>query len=315
MAPSFPDKSVQGIINVINSELPCIGSVSDKSVQGIITKASAAGANITNKSVQGCIDVLSGFSCAPPPPTLPPLDPTMAFKWDLSSSLLVARSDASTLTILSSQGIHGHIAGTITVAPSNSASVAILLISIKLSVGGNVIHTINSTIDGNLGISVPRSYDDAWHKHPTANIWCYDSSSQGLLSSVDAYWNVYYTMPGMFRGDYVGGQMTLLGYLLSGTLIQHPIEGEIPGGVSVGNICTVSVACGAVSLSSGAAINPSLYTNRDLWAEHAAGATGITTYSFNTTVLGSAFTGGGYDYNYAHNQSSAGWTMASAPVF
>lgn len=67
--PTFNDKSIQGIINIISSELPCIGTVSDKSIQGIITAAAAQGVTITDKSIQGIIDQLSGFSCVTSYPT------------------------------------------------------------------------------------------------------------------------------------------------------------------------------------------------------------------------------------------------------
>jgi len=61
--PTFNDKSVQGIIDIIHSELACFGTISDKSIKAIIAAADAQDITITDHSVQGIIDALSGFSC------------------------------------------------------------------------------------------------------------------------------------------------------------------------------------------------------------------------------------------------------------
>jgi hypothetical protein len=69
--PTFNNKSVQGIIDIIHAELTCFGTVSDKSIQGIINIASAQGITITDHSVQGIIDALASASCAPTEPDIP----------------------------------------------------------------------------------------------------------------------------------------------------------------------------------------------------------------------------------------------------
>lgn len=63
--PVFNDKSIQGIIDKVHAELPCLGAVADKSIRGIIDRAIAGGQAVSDISIQGIIDALSPFSCAP----------------------------------------------------------------------------------------------------------------------------------------------------------------------------------------------------------------------------------------------------------
>lgn len=69
--PTFNNKSIQGIIDVIETDLDCFGTINDKSIQGIIDAAAAQGITISDKSIEGIIDELSSTTCtAPPPPGL-----------------------------------------------------------------------------------------------------------------------------------------------------------------------------------------------------------------------------------------------------
>lgn len=64
--PVFNDKSIQGIIDKVHAELPCLGAVADKSIRGIIDRAIAGGQAVSDISIQGIIDTLGPFSCAVP---------------------------------------------------------------------------------------------------------------------------------------------------------------------------------------------------------------------------------------------------------
>jgi len=63
--PNFDNKSIQGIIDKIHAELACLGEISNKAIMAIVDKAMAAGASINDISIQGIIDQLGSFSCAP----------------------------------------------------------------------------------------------------------------------------------------------------------------------------------------------------------------------------------------------------------
>lgn len=159
MTNIFNDKSIQGIIDSIedpSNSLSCI-TPTNISIAGIIEGAAAAGAVITNASIQGIITDLINFSCLPEHPDhIVQLDPFQQFKWEpLSPRIDVNTSQNKTIMRTVYAGWPHGLWGKLTEAAIHTTYpfyVLLVTLLFKKASNGEVIHRISfPLISGGIG--------------------------------------------------------------------------------------------------------------------------------------------------------------------
>lgn len=278
MAPSFPNKSVQGIIDIIHAELTCFGTISDKSIKAIITAAAAQGITITDRSVQGIINALAGASCGIT------FDPSLAFTWTPQAFNVYTSYDGVHFNSYLTSAGAGYIAGTVTSPPSDLTKNCILLISIRVwdSSRSTILKKINLPV---LAGPTSRAYSDTWQGSlSTVSMW--DSSQS--LNVYTAGTGTYYLMPTIYKSaSYINAILTITGNI-NDPIPKIPYEAKLDQWVAGGDLFTWDVACAASVVDSSSQITKAKYVGIDLFDKYAQNPTGITLLSGGQTAAGNS---------------------------
>jgi len=261
MAPTFNDKSIQGIIDIIHSELGCLGSVTDKSIQGIVDKANAAGANVTDKSIQGIIDKLGPFSCLPLPTSIV-LNPAGYYSWDPQSLRIITGGPHGNQSLLVSDSYGPSITGFHTGAGINTSQYFVAMISFEVYYGGILQKKFNQPTMGSRGHGVPRQWNNEWVNG--GSFRCYDLSygnptvQSHTMSLMTSYWNI----PTVWTSQFSGASATFAG---TGTVSWMPDHRNMIPYLPVGSVAHVKMRSAALIVSHSTDLSQAAYCDLDLF--------------------------------------------------
>ena len=299
--PTFNDKSIQGIINIIHSELTCFGTVSDKSIQGIITKANAQGITITDHSVQGIINALASASCS-----IGVQQP--GFRLITSSNPVRVYANGGTAYVSSAAMNFGYVPdGTLNFTlesdpfgtpPYPSSKFYLLLGELVISLPGGV-KTITTPLMVNAVYEGSQPATGAWTGSGGAynffRLWA--PSSPVTRYQVQHPSNAaFYQYAGVFRGDavrsnpywdFIGDyEANALSKVCMRALMPGPTVSSdifIPFAVTVGQTYSIYARVGAVEIDATTSFNPSSFVGVPL-----------TTYSEYNIAYEEPVLAGGY---------------------
>jgi len=303
--PTFNDKSVQGIIDIIHAELTCFGTISDKSIKAIINAADAQGITITDHSVQGIIDALASASCAPPLPIPENLISTSYFSWTPTNIGVLTGGPDGDQSVLVSDSYGPSITGIHTGSSLSPSQPFIALASIQVFYGGSLIRTINQPISSSKGMNVGREYNDVWGNTSSGKV--YDSSYGKpwcWTATFDSGGHYYNMCPSIYYSSYGGATAICAGN--SATSWKCDEANMLPY-VPVGGEVTILVRSAAVKLSSGDELSWSRFGNVDLFLYD--GISELTYTKNATSTASNIITSAG-----THNYNELMWNGISNPL-